>query len=104
MIMYHDDVAVNLQTGEQVTPQCPITVLETFRALLEGKFRELNETELDAFVGIEYDGYIWDDPNDDCIVVADHGPRGIVFNVISCKANSDGGWLLEIGAEEFEKI
>jgi hypothetical protein len=68
-------------------PQCSVSPRELFGALLSGQFRRLTEEELDAWIGFEGEGWLWDSRLDGTIVTADHTPAGIVFNVIE----PDGG-------------
>ena len=74
--------------------ECPLTQSDIMTALIQGAFKPMDDSTAQAFAGIEYTGYIWQPKHlQDTVVVADHGPGGIVFQVV---APSGATWQWEV--------
>ena len=84
----------------------PVSTSDILEALASGKFRSMTFDDLEGFVGIEYEGHIWDscdkDCEADCIVVLDRSTDTLFVQVISASPEKDGVWVLEINPDRNE--
>ncbi len=78
---------------------CPVTAQDIFGAMLRGEFKEMSDHDLDAFAGIEYTGFMTE--INDCLVIADHGPGGILINVTEENGTT---WMFEIEVPHITQI
>lgn len=87
---------------------CPIDISDLFGLMLRGEFRRMTDMDLEGFAGVEGQGWICDDANVDgahgeYVVIADHGPEGITFNVVDAEHGTT--WVAEAGRDlELEQI
>lgn len=79
--------------------ECPVSPMEVLREMIRGTFTKMTDADLQGFAGIEYDGYTGE--INDCLVVLDHGPGGIVVNV---NAEDGSVWSFDIDAGPVESI
>ncbi len=77
---------------------CPVSFSDLVGAMLRGEFRPMTDMDLEGFCGIVFTGWIIDDlaiddATGEFVVVVDHGPKGIMFNVVDVEHGTT--WALE---------
>ncbi len=89
------------QTKEKMFSS-PISTNDILGALVSGKFRPMTDGDLEAMAGIEFDGFIWDDCEEDCIVILDRSPETIYVQVTSTLPDTGGTWVMELNPDRSE--
>ena len=70
---------------------CPVDVSVILIAMIKGKFRKMLENELEAFAGIEGNGWIWEEKTFTVVCDLDNS---LNFNIMQ----DESCWAIEIDA------
>lgn len=92
--------------------ECPVNAQELFSALINGSFRPFTKMDEMTYAGVEYSGYTWTPrlpniPHGNVVVILDHGPGGMNFQVIHSEPDSerpDLVWDVMVHTPEFKAI
>ncbi len=90
-----------------MTTECPVTAATVLAAMCRGEFKPFTESDSQAYAGIEGDGFTAE--LNDCEVVLDSGPGGIIVNVYHItKVDGDFGpchiWAFNLQGDNPEYI